>query len=195
MVGFSLLKGSERRLWIYTSSNNNDKRPKSSRLLEKGQLGHFEQCDQAVSGILLKFFINFFLCLALKYGLKGGYVPAPISKMKKVIKGLMFTDQGDPAQNAMAIAVIRSMYAVDFGQLHTQNFHLYLDYVLDTWFSTDSVIFLGKNANFHREILSEVTPQLTNNCSESLNSALKNIQKAGYIPMSKVVNGKFYHFF
>ena len=25
---------------------------------------------------------------------------------------------------------------------------------------------LGKNANFHREILSEVTPQLTNNCSQ-----------------------------
>ena len=125
----------------------------------------------------------------MKEGLKSAEVPKFFSQLNKVIKGLLFTDQADPAQNLMANQIIRSFYNHDLGIPHTQNFHKYLDYVSKNWFHPNSVHFVGKLSNFHREILTAESPQLTNNCSESLNSALKSLQKGGYIPKRKCVGG------
>ena len=156
-------------------------------------------CFYFLSNFLSNFFSNFFLnfllnnyfnyiFLALKNGLKKDDVPALFPQLNKIIKGLLFTDQSDPAQNFMANEIIRGFYRYDLGE-HTQNFHVYLDYVLNTWFRPNSPNFVGKYSNFHKEILNEPTPQLTNNPSESLNSSLKTFFKVGYISKATAAEG------
>ena len=54
---------------------------------------------------------------------------------------------------------------------------------------TQSEKFVGSFSNFHQDILSEITPQITNNCSESLNASLKKFFTSGYNPKYKVAEG------
>ena len=71
----------------------------------------------------------------------------------------------------------------------TAQFRKFLAYVRKTWFRQNSGHFVGNFSNFHQDILTEITPQITNNCSKSLNASLRQLCPHGYIPMYKVAEG------
>ena len=132
------------------------------------------------------------LFLAQKHGLTCPEVEPIFPKLNRLVKGLLYTNQSDTLQNEWARDIIGTFYGYDLGdRLLTANFRKYLDYVLQTWFGPNSAHFVGKLSNFHQEILSEITPVLTNNCSESLNACLKDFFGAGFISKGKTVEGNF----
>ena len=56
------------------------------------------------------------------------------------------------------------------------------------------IYFLGAISNFQLDLLTELTPQLTNNPCESLNAILQNKYNLGHINLSSMVSG-IYNFF
>jgi len=101
----------------------------------------------------------------------------------------MFTDQSDPRQNWMANQIIDSFWSLELGEPVTANLRKFLAYVKKVWFRPNSGHFVGSFSNFHQDILTEITPQMTNNCSESLNSSLRKFFTSGYNPKYKVAEG------
>ena len=63
------------------------------------------------------------------------------------------------------------------------------------YFLPNSQYFLGEISNFHIDLLTEVTPQLTNNPCESLNAVLQNTNNIVHINYCSMVAGihKFYY--
>jgi len=95
----------------------------------------------------------------------------------------------------MANAILDSFYLYNFDEPHRRNFHKFLDYIKKNWFRPTSAHFVGKFSNFHGDIMAEITPQLTNSCSQSLNASLKKFYTSGYLPKYKLAEGNFYFWF
>jgi len=115
---------------------------------EKNHCNNVETCWFTILWLL-------FIYLGLRYAIKGEDVLPNIWNLKRIIRGLFFTDQSDPRQNWYALVILESFMAYDFGNQMTRNFQKYIKYVK----KLVSAHFIGKFSNFHKDILEEVTPQ------------------------------------
>ena len=126
----------------------------------------------------------------MRCGIKGEDVDPKIPQLKKIIRGLFFSDQSDPRQNFYANDILESFLTFDFGNPMTRNWQKFVKYVQKNWFRPNMAHFIGQYSNFHKDILEEIRPQITNNCSESLNSSLKKYYSWSFIPKYKLAEGK-----
>ena len=67
------------------------------------------------------------------------------------------------------------------------NFKKFLFYIKNSYFKPNHNFFLGNISNFHIDLLTEVTPQLTNNPCECLNAVLQNKYSLGHVNYSSMV--------
>ena len=51
-------------------------------------------------------------------------------------------------------------------------------------------LFFPDTIPIHADIMTEITPQLTNNCSETLNTSLKQFYTSDYLPKYKLAEDK-----
>ena len=105
--------------------------------------------------------------------MKGKDVPEIFAHAINLIHGIVYTDLSKDYQWNMAQRIMANFYSAPLESPHKEIFHNFLGYVQRTWLRKDSKHFLGENSNFSQEILREQSPTLTNNCAESLHSALR----------------------
>ena len=114
--------------------------------------------------------------------------PKIFSHAMSIIHGIIYTDLTAEIQWSMAQRVLENFYTLPLESPHKENFHTFLDYLQNTWLRKESSHFLEKNSNFSKEILTEQTRTLTNNCSESLHSALRYFMHRGHITKVNFLN-------
>ena len=60
---------------------------------------------------------------------------------------------------------------------------------MNNYFTVGRINFLGQVSNFQIDLLTEITPQLTNNPCESLNLVLQNKYNLGHVYFATMVSG------
>ena len=78
---------------------------------------------------------------------------------------------------------------------HQNKWKEFTKYLLKNWFNLANINFIGSHSNYHKELLYNETPQMTNNPAESLNRVLKSNYDAGRISRSDLAEGlhNFFH--
>ena len=116
----------------------------------------------------------------------------------KTIYGLLFCNQSCPVQYDLSMKLLTTLeeccelFLVEHEAL---NFKKFLFYIKNSYFKPNHNFFLGNISNFHIDLLTEVTPQLTNNPCECLNAVLQNKYSLGHVNYSSMVAGIHDFFF
>ena len=78
---------------------------------------------------------------------------------------------------------------------YVQQWKKFTVYLRNNWFNPNNTHFLGFNSNFHKELITTVTPQVTYNPAESLNRVLKSQYDSGRIGKKACAHGihQFFH--
>ena len=108
------------------------------------------------------------------------------------INGLLYCNLNCPVQLELSLNILNNFFSSSDFFLSTSEspkFQEFLIYIKTTYFTVGKVHFLGQVSNFHIDLLTEVTPQLTNNPCESLNSVLQNKYNLGHINYATMVSG------
>lgn len=115
------------------------------------------------------------------------------------IQGMIFLDFSNTWVLAWAKELISAMddTVVRFvaNPSHQNKWKEFTKYLLKNWFNPANINFIGSHSNYHKELLYNETPQMTNNPAESLNRVLKSNYDAGRISRSDLAEGlhNFFH--
>ena len=116
----------------------------------------------------------------------------------KNLFGLLYCNLSCPIQLDLSLKLLTCLEEfcdISLSEHESVNFKKFLVYVQKFYFLPNSQYFLREISNFHIDLLTEVTPQLTNNPCESLNAVLQNTYNIGHINYCSMVAGihKFYY--
>ena len=111
------------------------------------------------------------------------------------IHGLLYCNLNCPVQLELSLNTLNNFFSSSGFFQNFKNFSRipkfqeFLINIKTTYFTVGKVHFLGRVSNFHIDLLTEVTPQLTNNPCESLNSVLQNKYNLGHINYATMLSG------
>ena len=116
-----------------------------------------------------------------------------IEESLKTLKGLLFLNLADDFQYNFSHELIENLIHVAPlmipNEAQSVNFLSFLNYLKKGYFTKSSTLFLGKISNFFQDNLAEISPILTNNVSECLNSLFQSKFETGHINKTKLVTG------
>ena len=113
------------------------------------------------------------------------------------LQGPLFSDLNCPVQYNFTlelVTVLEEYSTICLTEFESEKFKIFTAHLRNFYLNKNHIYFLGAISNFQLYLLSEITPQLTNNPCESLNAILQNNYNLGHIDLSSMVSG-IYNFF
>ena len=131
----------------------------------------------------------------IKIGLKNK--SPKFEELFNTLQGLLFCDLNCPIQYNFSLQLVTCLEECSteyLNEFDSEKFKISTAYFRTYYLTPNHIYFLGAISNFQLDLLTELTPQLTNNPCESLNAILQNKYNLGHINLSSMVSG-IYNFF